>query len=510
MPYLVQDYFSESAARNPDKIAVTCRDDEISYAELDARSNALARHLQNRGLARGSFVPFFIEKSINSIQAILSILKADCAYVPLDTRSPPERLLAILENTGAKHLLVDARTGDKLPDAVTESGIEIVNIDAVPEVSAKPLDYQNISIDIAYVLFTSGSTGTPKGVMISHDMILDYIDWCVETYKLDNNDNIANHAPLYFDNSTFDLYTSFKAGGTLHLVHDQLNIIMSKLVPWLQKRQISCFFCVPSVLTILLKSGKLQADSFPAMRHIIAAGEVLPPLIVQEWMKLYPEVQFTNMYGPTEITVDCTFHVINETPNDGSIPIPIGRSRRNMEVFVRKDDGSLSKEPGDVGEISVRGRSVSYGYLGNEERSRQAFIQNPEHNRFHDQIYLTGDLGRILDDGAIEFMGRRDHQIKYMGNRIELGEIEAAMLSLDGVSEAIAVFNDSPIVEEKCIGALLCGSSKLSRDKLAAELKDLLPPYMMPRRILIADDLPRTPNGKADRKAALEKVFAEG
>jgi non-ribosomal peptide synthetase component F len=343
--------------------------------------------------------------------------------------------------------------------------------------------------------------------MISHQMIIDYIDWCVETYDLTDRDVIANHAPLYFDNSTFDLYTAFKTGGTLHLVHDELNVILSKLIPWLSQREISVMFCVPSVMTILLKSGRLVAGGLPKLRHVIAAGEVLPTEVVRAWMQLFPHAQFTNMYGPTEITVDCTFHVIAQPPGSKVDSIPIGKARRNMEVFALLEDGTLSKEPGVTGEIVVRGKSVAYGYLNDNERTRAAFIQNPSHNLFHDPLYRTGDLARIAADGSFLFIGRRDQQIKYMGNRIELGEIEAALLRIEFVTEAVVVFNDSPVVEEKCIGALVCLAPGASKEQVVARAQRELTGYMVPRKLVVAEALPRTTNGKADRNAALALLF---
>jgi D-alanine--poly(phosphoribitol) ligase subunit 1 len=454
-------------------------------------------------------VPFFRKKGVRSIESILSILKADCAYVPLDASSPAARIESILEATRAKHVLV-TRASRAAFEALCppRPGLMLVEIDADPQESDAPVDYRNLSIDIAYVLFTSGSTGRPKGVMISHQMITDYIDWCVETYQLSGDDVIANHAPLYFDNSTFDLYTAFKTGASLHLIHDDLNLIMSNIISWLRKREISCFFCVPSVLNILLRSGKLVAGSLPRLRHVIAAGEALPPDVVRQWMTLFPEILVTNMYGPTEITVDCTWHRVARTPAPGELHIPIGKARTNMEVFVEREDGVLSTTPGDEGELIVRGRSVAYGYLGEPEKTRAAFFQNPRHDFYHDPLYRTGDVARIAEDGAFIFLGRRDSQIKYMGNRIELGEVEAALLAVPGVVDGVVLFNDSPISEEKAIGALVCLAPGLDRQTVVATLKQRLPGYMVPHRIVEAEiDLPRTPNGKADRRAAFGLVF---
>jgi D-alanine--poly(phosphoribitol) ligase subunit 1 len=263
-------------------------------------------------------------------------------------------------------------------------------------------------------------------------------------------------------------------------------------------------------MTILLKSGKLAPGCFPALRHVIAAGEVLPPEVVRQWMELFPHVRFANMYGPTEITVDCTYHAIRELPDPDATAIPIGKPRRNMEVLVLREDGTLADAPGSEGEIVVRGQSVAYGYLGDPERTAAAFVQNPRHALYHDPLYRTGDLGRIGADGSFWFIGRRDQQIKYMGNRIELGEVESVLLKVDGVMEGVVVFHDSPVVEEKCIGALVVLAPGASKEQVAAALQQRLPGYMVPRKIAVAAEMPRTPNGKSDRRVALEQLFGAG
>lgn len=510
MIYLIQQYVADAAKRSPDKLAVSCRDECITYGELDRGTNALARTLTLQGAERGAFIPIFITKSVNAIRAILAVLKSDCAYVPVDTGSPAERLATVLDATRAPFVLVDNESLASFEALMQPAlrGIRVINIDNSNTESSEPLDCRNISIDVAYVLFTSGSTGVPKGVMISHQMIIDYIEWCVETYVLTDRDVVANHAPLYFDNSTFDLYTAFKSGAELHLVHDELNVVMHKLVGWLESRKITTFFCVPSVMTILLRSRRIVPGRFPHLRHVIAAGEVLPPETLRGWMSALPHVQYTNMYGPTEITVDCTFHVVTELPRSEESSIPIGLPRRNMEVFVRSDDGTLSIAPGSEGEIVVRGKAVSYGYLNNAEKTRAAFIQNPRHDLYRDPIYLTGDLARIDTHGRFLYLGRKDHQIKYMGNRIELGEVEVALRRVEGVIEGVVVFNDAPSIADKCIAALVVLEDGLSTRDVAERLAENLPNYMVPRRIVAAKEMPRTPNGKSDRHAAFELIFS--
>lgn len=505
MAHLNHEYLSMSADRFPNSIAVKCQTEEITYAELDNSTNAFARELKSSGLERGEFVPFFIEKSIEAIQAIFSISKADCAYIPLDTSSPSARIISVIRSAKASLVLVDNESEATFVETIQPHipNLQVLNINALQKKDCTPLKYENLSIDIAYVLFTSGSTGAPKGVMISHQMIVDYIDWCAATYQISETDRVANHAPLFFDNSTFDIYCSISSGAELHLVYDALNKVMPKLIPWIEQNGITVFFCVPSVLSILKRTKRVTAERLKSLRHVIAAGEVLQREVADYWMETLPDIQLTNMYGPTEITVDCTFHVLLNGAEGEDVPI--GAPRKNMEVFVRLEDGSLSVEPGAVGEISVRGMSVSYGYLNDPEKTATAFIQNPKHALYHDPIYLTGDRGRIGPEGELYYIGRLDQQIKYMGHRIELGEIENTLRQLEGVVDAAVIFSDGATLEEKYIGALVILERK-TIDNLKAEAENRLPSYMHPKVIVSVKEFPLTANGKVDRGKALELV----
>lgn len=504
MALLAHEYFCRSAERFPDKVAVTCGSESNTYRELDEFSSAFARELQSRGVERGAYVPFFMAKSVRSMQAVLSILKADCAYVPVDAGSPRERLLSILDSTDASLVVVDDESGPLLESL----GIDVptINIQAFQPAETEALEGRNIDIDVAYVLFTSGSTGTPKGVMIPHRAIIDYIDWCVETFAITDQDHVSNHAPLYFDNSTFDIWTAFASGATLHLVPEALNEGVPRLVKWIREHEITVFFCVPSVLTLMAMSRRVKVDSFPKLREVIFAGEVVQVDTLATWMELFPDKRFTNMYGPTEITVDCSYQRVLAAPD---APVPIGIPRRNMELFVRAEDGSLSQAPGAEGELLVRGTSVAYGYLGDTERTAAAFIQNPLHDAYPDRLYCTGDLVRINEAGEYMFVGRADSQIKYLGHRIELGEIQACLVAMEQVAEGVVVFHRGESIAEQAIGALVSVADGVDSEDVRAWLTENLPAYMVPSRVMVWEDaFPRTPNGKYDHRAITGILFS--
>ncbi len=509
--YLLQHYFHQSVQKWPDKTAVSCQQDSLTFQQLDEKSNQLARWIKSTGAKRGSKIGFFMPKSVGAILAILGSVKADCAYVPVDVKSPVQRMNAIIANAEISVMLVNNESAaviDELKDQLRP--VTILNVDELPDLDASVLPADNLSIDLAYVLFTSGSTGEPKGVMISHGAIIDYIQWCISYYQLTHEDAISNHAPLYFDNSTFDIYTALFSGATLHLVDDGLNAVLPRLVKWLDERKITTFFCVPSVLTLLLKSRRLKPGTLKTLRHVIFAGEVVRPDVLAQWIALYPDKQFTNMYGPTEITVDCTYYSIDNETFDPSSPVPIGHARPNMELFVRLSDGDIVPATNCEGELVVRGTSVAHGYLSNPEKTSDVFIRHPHHPSSPERLYCTGDIVRADADGVLQFVGRTDSQIKLLGHRIELGEVEAVLANIEGVEECIVVFNRDADPDDQHLAALVITDIPL--ESLHQSLKDQLPVYMVPARLLSVPKepgMPQTSNGKYDRIEASKIAFGQ-
>ncbi|GAO92945.1 amino acid adenylation domain-containing protein [Pseudomonas syringae] len=506
----VCDYLERSAKKFPEKVAVQGlrlgHIEAITYAELNTFSDRFSEFLRAQGATPGEFIPFFMFKEVDSIKSIFSVLKADCAYVPLDCKSPEGRLLSIIQSCKAKFIIVNERSAslaERIFSAIPT--LKIINIsEFVSDTTFVFSASLNISVDLAYVLFTSGSTGTPKGVMISHQAIIDYIGWCTETYNITAIDHVSNHAPLYFDNSTFDIYTSMAAGATLHLVPEEFNVMLPRLIDWIEDNRISIFFCVPSILTLMLQTGRLHTERFVELKHLICAGEVLPTTTAKKILDLFPHLQLTNMYGPTEITVDCTYHVVREADVTSSTSIPIGKPRRNMQLMVLTDDGAVTNERGATGELMVRGSSVSYGYLDNYAKTQEAFVQNPAHSLYPDMVYKTGDRVTIGEEGLYYYCGRLDNQIKHLGYRIELGEIEANALLLDTVLEAVAVYRSSTSMFESAICMAVKTTVPTDVRTLRAALTSVLPPYMIPGHFVFLDsDFPRTPNGKYDRASIL-------
>ena len=505
---LIQEYFSISSLKYPDKTCVSFESQKISFKEMELFTNSFAKFIKSKGIQRNSFIPFFIPKSINSIKSILAILKSDCSYIPLDIEMPKDRLISILENSNAPCIIVDTNS-KKLFGSLINSQIPLLNIEDFSQHDSSPLCYANLSTDVAYTIYTSGSTGVPKGVMISHQGILDYIDWCVETYELTAKDEISNHAPLYFDNSTFDLYTAFKTGATLHLAPHEINSFPPKLTQWIKQNEISCFFCVPSVMSILSKTKSISENCFPKLKNLIFAGETLAPKVLHHFQQLLPHTQFTNMYGPTEITVDCTYYKIPKEITDFPKGIHIGVVRKNMEIFVRTNDNKILRGPNVDGELLVRGKSVSLGYLNDPQKTKDQFIQNPFNCFYHDPLYCTGDLVTIDGDGLIYFVGRADNQIKFMGYRIELGEIERALCDFHFIKEAVVVFNHLDQIGNKFIAAMVEASDETTEEKIKMEMSQKVPKYMVPKKISIVEQLPKTSNDKFDRIKISKMLFGE-
>ncbi len=517
MVKLIQEYFVSSVKKFPEKIAVNYNWDNLTYKELDAYSNKLANLLVNLGVKRNNRIAFCLHKSIDSVKSVLGILKAGGCYVPLDSMSPPERLSHIVEDCLPSVIICKENTLElvssllvKLDEENFSPKIIVLSSnkerekkdnfyfeeDILNQTSLSPV-FKNIGSDLAYILYTSGSTGKPKGVMITHSNIVSFIEWSVNRFSIVEEDILSNHAPMHFDLSTFDLYCTFKVGATLVLVPPELNLFPEKMVRFIEEKELTIWLSVPSILSYLAKMDVLKAGRMPKLRMIFSTGEVFPTPYLVQWMNLFPEKKFVNMFGPTETTVECTYYIIDKIPTDLNKNIPIGSACEHLDVFALKENGSLAGI-GELGELCVRGPSVSRGYWNNPQKTEQAFVKNPLFPFLNDQIYKTGDLVELREDGNYDLKGRKDRQIKFMGYRIELDEIESALYSLDYVKEATVIFNRINDLE-RIVAFISLKENNKEVTQIKDDLKDKIPKYMVPRTIIVKKDLPRTSSGKVDR-----------
>jgi amino acid adenylation domain-containing protein len=351
----------------------------------------------------------------------------------------------------------------------------------------------------AYVLFTSGSTGVPKGVVISHHAIISFIDAFVGTLGIRDTDRLGNQAPFDFDVSTKDIYSTLAASATLVIIPRRLFMQPADLAAYLEERRVTVLIWAVAALCLVSTYHALDVADFSSIRTVMFSGETMPKRHLKSWRTHLPQATFVNLYGPTEITCNCTWHRIDRT-RDYPDGIPIGRSFENEETFLLDDKDREITQPGVTGEICVRGTAVGLGYWNMEEQTRERFRKDPRTPQYASIIYCTGDLGCYNEEGELLFRGRKDDQIKYMGHRIELAEVELAINRIPGVERSCCIFDE----KKDRLHGFYCGS--LARKDLALALKQQLPVFMIPGILHQMDALPVTGRGKIDRKALKETI----
>jgi amino acid adenylation domain-containing protein len=528
MSTLLQDYAARRAESHASEVALVMGDERMTYSDLEAESNRLARLLIDDGCRPGDRVCLFTPKSPAAIMAMHAVLKAGAAYVPIDPASPAPRIAKIVDAADPRLVLAASGASDVVDELVAAGQVRVpigaLDARAVAgehftaafapadwrPFSSQPPDRRGAADSMAHILFTSGSTGTPKGVIITHANVVSFIEWAVQHFGIRASDRISGHPPLHFDLSTFDIYGAFAAGAELHLVPPELGVDPRRLAALIRDSELSQWFSVPSVLTYMAKFDVVAQNDFPTLVRLMWCGEVLPTPILVHWMRRLPHVRFTNLYGPTEATIASSHHTVRECPTDPAQAIPIGVACANEELLVLDEERHVAP-PGEIGEIFIAGAGLSPGYWRDEEKTRAAFLPDPRPGHERGRIYRTGDLGRVGDDGRIEFLGRVDSQIKSRGYRIELGEIEAALSAIVEVRECAVVGVDTGGFG----GTEICGAYApvegltVERAYLRAELSKVLPSYMLPTRWREFDRLPKNVNGKIDRRAIRERFQAD-
>lgn len=497
----VLEYLEASGQKHPDKKAFADTDKDISYRELEKQARRIGTYLA--GLGEGSWrnrpVAVLIDRNIESLILFMGVVYSGNFYVPVDASMPLGRVELIFD-TLKPVVILNARRDMLVEEG--QWGIPVVSYEqAVSETDMSCEEEQRlldgirrrvVDTDPLYAIFTSGSTGVPKGVLVNHRSVIDLVEQFAETFPFPDEPVFGNQAPMDFDVSVKDIYTALKLGGTVEVIPKQFFSFPVKLIPHLNERGINVIIWAVSALRIVANFKTFDKVRPENLQLVMFSGEVMPVRDLNYWRKAVPDAVYVNLYGPTEITCNCSYYIVDrEFENDQLLPI--GQSFRNCELLLLGEDDRLITGDGITGEICVRGTCLAMGYYNNKERTQEAFVQNPLQSAYPEYIYRTGDLGRY-EGGELYYAARRDYQIKHMGHRIELGEIEAAVYALDFIDAACCIF------DEKKEKILLCYQARESCDKeIIKYLSERLPKFMWPNRYIFYEKLPLNKNGKLDR-----------
>lgn len=497
-------YLEETVTRFPDKLAISDGSLEVTFSEWRHHALCLAEMIQSRIKGRHRPVLIYLPKSTNTLISFAGVLYSGNFYTPTDIKFPFHKIESILQCLQPELIISDRKSAEKLiQNGISENQILFwEDIDFSQKIEADKFLNKIIDTDLAYVFFTSGSTGVPKGVAITQRSIVDYIDWASEEFSIDENERIANQAPFYFDNSILDIYLCMSKGAALYIVPEMYYAFQAKLLAFLEEKKITFIFWVPSALVGSANSGLLERFDLSSIHKVLFCGEVMPNRHLNIWRNVLPNAVYANLYGPTEITDVCAFFRVSRPFADDD-PLPIGNACRNTEILLLDDENHCIKESDKMGELCVRGTSLAVGYYGNEEKTREAFVQNPLNSSYEEKIYRTGDLAHYNECGEIMFDGRKDFQIKHMGYRIELGEIETAILSIEGIDNACCLYDTN---NQKII-SIYQSNIHIESLEIKKQLMQMLPKYMVPSEFQLVDQLPYNDNGKIDRRRLKEQFI---
>lgn len=496
----ILEYLERSAARFPDKTAFADETEQCTFAELRAGAKRAGSAFARLGCIRKP-VPVLMEKGVRTIEILMGIVYAGGFYVMLDTAQPAGRLEQILSALEAEFLVTD-ENGESAAAKAPFAGKKILDCRRllqaeIDDALLKEVRAQRQDIWPLYVMFTSGSSGIPKGVVVSHRSVMDFMEEFTKTFGITDQDVLGNQAPWDFDVSVKDIYAGLKTGATVQIIPRQYFSFPMLLLDFLEERGVTSLTWAVSALCIVSALNGFSYKVPDRIRRILFSGETMPVRHLNYWRRFLPDAMFVNLYGPTEITCNCTYYVLDRAFAAGDV-IPIGRAFANEHVFLLDDKDQEVRTPGVEGEICVSGTALALGYYNDREQTERVFVQNPLNHCYQELIYRTGDMGIYDENGDLCFVSRRDFQIKHMGHRIELGEIEAALEKVDEVVRSCCVFDTAG-------NKIVCFyQGDIERRALGRALGDFLPDYMIPNVFCRVEEMPLTKNGKTDRKRLLE------
>ena len=498
----ILEQFELIEQRFPDKIIFSDVEKSVTFSEFKKRCKQVASKIAKRNLLNQP-IAVVDNRDVNTLIAMFGIVYSGNHYVVLDGASPVERLAKICNVVEPKLILCEKQTAAIAQELIASLNVstppDTLGVETQTEIDEQKLAQireQSVATDLVYILFTSGSTGTPKGTVINHANILSYMQWYTKAMEIDENTTFASQTPFYFSASVSDMYSALLAGATFNIIPKSYFSFPIQLVRFMNERKVNTIYWVPSALCLCANIKLFDYEKPLYLKKVMFIGEVMPCKQLNYWRKNLPDVQYANLFGPTETVDICTYFKIKREFKDDD-NLPIGIHCEGLTTFILGEDGKEITECGKAGELYVRGPFVASGYYKNEEATNKAFVQNPLHNLYPEKVYKTGDLVQLNKFGEYEFVGRADFQIKHKGYRIELGEIERVAGALEKVDSAVAIF------DKDADAIILVYTGRRKSDEVLAELKNKIPDYMVPEKVIKTPQLPMNQNGKIDRKQLL-------
>lgn len=498
----VVDYLRKSAEQYPDKAAFSDQEKAVSYGKVLSSAEKIATVLIQRFGAENSPIAVLIDRNVESVCGFLGIAMSRNFYVPIDVTLPVQRVRAILEQMQPVAIIAATEVPNELTACCS---IPIMKYEEFQHADADPMKLEKVRIscldtDPLYAICTSGTTGTPKGVLISHRSVLDFIPAFCKTFSFDEGEVFGNQAPFDFDVSVKDIYSTLYCGASMYIMPKVCFSMPKLLVETLDEIKITTIIWAVSALCIAAGVNAFKHKVPQALRKILFSGEAMPVRMLNIWRYYFPDALFVNLYGPTEITCNCLYYILDrEFAETEKLPLGVPFPNKGV-LFLNEQNEPI--QPGGTGEICVTGTCLALGYYRDPERTAAVFVQNPRNDRYPELMYRTGDLAELGEDGEYYFTARKDFQIKHMGHRIELEEIETYLNAIDGIIRASCLF------DEKRNKIVACYAGERDKTEIITCLKENLPKHMIPNVFLRLEELPINKNGKIDRQA-LKEIYLE-